>query len=35
MTVSLDPSAATSQGAPEQLRLMNRLYLGERLRNLE
>ncbi len=35
VTVSLDPNAATSQGAPEQLRLMNRLYLGERLRNLE
>ncbi len=30
VTVSLDPNAATSQGAPEQLRLMNRLYLGER-----
>jgi AcrR family transcriptional regulator len=31
VAVALDPNAATSQGAPEQLRQMNRLFLSERL----
>jgi AcrR family transcriptional regulator len=35
VAVTLDPNAATSRGAPEQLRLMNRLYLTEHLRGLD